>query len=94
LHSQIQSYNFQDPKEFFKNLPSPKQDETVVPFEWQIEDDYYFKYKNEEVVSGFNIEDTIDQLVIEGLEANIIHYAFVDPIIDYVEVLFSSSFQT
>jgi len=37
---------------------------------------------------------TTDQLVIEGVEANIIHYAFVDPIADYMEALFSSSFQT
>jgi len=34
LHSQIQSYNFRDPKEFLENLPSPKQEEIVLPFDW------------------------------------------------------------
>ena len=33
LHSQIQSYNFLDPKEFLENLPSPKQEEIVLPFD-------------------------------------------------------------
>lgn len=67
-----------------ENIPSPKQEEIVLLFGWQIEDDYAFKYKTEEVVLGFNIEGTVDQLVIEGLEANIIHYAFVDPIANYM----------
>ena len=47
FHFQIQSYNFQDPKEFLENLPSPKQEEIVLPFDLQIEDDYSFKHKTE-----------------------------------------------
>ena len=43
FHSQIQSYNFEDPKEFLGTLPSPKQEEIVLPFDWKIEDDYAFK---------------------------------------------------
>ena len=94
LNSQIQSYTFRDPKEFFENIPSPKQEEIVLPFDLHIADDYSFEYKIEDVVSRFNTEDKIDQLVIEGLEANIIHHAFIDPIADYIEDLFSSNFQT
>ena len=75
MHSQIQSYNFRDPKEFLENIPSPKKEEIVLPFDLQIEDDYSFKENTEEIVSGFNIEDTTNQLVIEGLEAQIIHHA-------------------
>jgi hypothetical protein len=54
LDSQIQSYNFLDPKEFLENLPSPKQEEIVLPVDLQIDDDYVFKYKAEVVDAGFN----------------------------------------
>ena len=36
LHSQIQSYNFQNPKEVFENLPSPKKEEIVLSFDLHI----------------------------------------------------------
>ena len=94
FHSKIQSYNFRDPKEFLENLPSPKQEEIVLPFDLQIEDDYDFKYNTEEIVSGFNIKDKTNQVVIEGLEAQIIHHAFDDPIANYMEIIFRSSLQT
>ena len=42
LDSQIQSYNFQDPKEFLENIPSSKQEEIVLPVNWQFDDDYVF----------------------------------------------------
>ena len=77
-----------------ENLPSPKQEEIVLPLDSHIEYDGAFKYQTEDVVSRFNIEDTTNQLVIEGLEANILHHAFIDPIVYYMEVLFSSIFQT
>ena len=54
LDSQIQSYNFLDLKEFLENLPSPKQEEIVLPVDLQIDDDYVFKYKAEVVDAGFN----------------------------------------
>ena len=77
-----------------ENLPSPKQEEIVLPFDFQFEDDYSFKHKNEEMVSRINIQNTTEQLVIEGLEAQIIHYDFDDPIENYMETIFSSSRQT
>jgi hypothetical protein len=94
LDSQIQSYNFLDLKEFLENLPSPKQEEIVLPVDLQIDDDYVFKYKAEVVDAGFNFEDAIDQLVIEDLGTNIMHHALIDPIEDYMEVHVSLSFQT
>ena len=94
LHSQIQSYNFRNPKEFFENLPSPKQEEIVLYFDMHIEDDYSFKHKTEEMVSRINIQNTTEQLVIEGLETQIIHYAFNDPIANYMENIFTSNLQT
>jgi hypothetical protein len=94
LDSQIQSYNFLDLKEFLENLPSPKQEEIVLPIDWQIDDDYVFQYKAEVVDAGFNFEDATDQLVIEDLGTNIMHHALIDPIADYMEVHVSLSFQT
>ena len=94
MHSQIQSYNFQDPKEFLENVPSQKQEEIVLPFNLHIEDDYAFKYKTGEIVSRFNIKDTTTQLVIEDLEALIIHHDFDDPIANYMEIIFSSILKT
>jgi hypothetical protein len=94
LNTQIQSYSFQHPKQFFENLQSPKPKEIVLPVDVQIDGDYVFKYKTEVVVAGFNFEDATDQLVIEDLEANIMHHALIDPIADYMEVHVSLSFQT
>jgi hypothetical protein len=94
LDSQIQSYNFLDLKEFLENLPSPKQEEIVLPVDLQIDDDYVFKYKAEVVDAWFDFEDATDQLVIEDLEANIMHHVLIDPIADYMEVHVSLSFQT
>jgi hypothetical protein len=94
VDSQIQSYNFIDPKEFLENLPSPKQEEIVLPIDLQIDDDYVFKYKAEIVDAWFDFEDATDLLVIKDLGMNIMHHAFIDPIADYMEVYVSSSFQT
>jgi hypothetical protein len=94
LDSQIQSYNFLDLKEFLENLPSPKQEEIVLPIDWQIDDDYVFQYKAEVVDAGFNFLDAIDQLGIEDLGMNIMHHAFIDPIEDYMEAHAILNFQT
>jgi hypothetical protein len=94
LNTQIQSYSFQHPKQFFENLQSPKPKEIVLPVDVQIDGDYVFQYKTEVVVAGFNFEDATNQLVIEDLEANIMHHALIDPIADYMEVHVSLSFQT
>jgi len=93
LDSQIQSYNFLDLKEFLENLPSPKQEEIVLPVDLQIDDDYVFKYKAEVVDAWFNFEDGTDLLVIEDLGMHIMHHALIDPIADYMEVYVSLSFQ-
>ena len=93
MHSQIQSYNFQNPKEFFENLPSPKQEEIIISFDLHIEDDYSFKHNTEEIVSWSNIHNSTEKLVIEGLEVNNIYHAFIDPILDYMENLFRSNLQ-
>jgi hypothetical protein len=47
LDLQIQSYSFQDPKQFFENLPSPKQEEIVLPFDFQIDESFVCKHKTE-----------------------------------------------
>ena len=77
-----------------ENLPSPKQEEIVLPFDLQIDENYFFKYKTKivELESGFNLEDTTneiihDRLIIKGLKANIINHVFIDPIPDYMEII-------
>jgi len=57
LHSQIQSYDFHDPKEFLQNLPSPSHEEIVLPFDFQIEDNHAFKEKTEELGARIVTED-------------------------------------
>jgi hypothetical protein len=94
LDSHIQSYNFQNPKQFLENLPSPNQEEIVLPFDLHIDEKCVFKYKTEtvELESRFNFEDTVDdeiihdQLVIEGLKDIVINHAFIYPITNYMEV--------
>ena len=63
LRSQIQSYNFRNPKEFFENIPSPKQEEIVLSFDLHTEDDYSFKYKTEEIVSRINIQKLYQEAI-------------------------------
>ena len=102
FYSQIQSYNFQDPKQFLENISPPKQEEIVIPFDLQIDEDYAFKYKTKtvELESGFNLEDTSDdeiihdQLVIKGLEDKVINHAFIDLVADYMEDFFSLNDQS
>ena len=94
LNSQIQSYNFICPKEFLENIPPPKKEEILLPLHLHIEDDCTFKYQTKDEVSRFNIEDKTNQLVIEGLEINIIHRSFIGIITDYMEDIFSPNFQT
>jgi hypothetical protein len=94
LDSQIQSYNFLDLKEFLENLPSPKQEEIVLPIDLQTHDEYVFKYKAEVVDAWSGLEDETDLLIIEYLGTNIMHHALIDPIADYMEAFVSLSFQT
>lgn len=47
LDYHIQSYNFQVPKQLLENLPSPKQEDIVFPFYFQIAENYVFEYDTE-----------------------------------------------
>jgi len=41
LALQIQFYSFQDPKNFLENIPSPKQDEILLPSDLQIDQIFF-----------------------------------------------------
>jgi len=90
VHSQIQPFDFQDPKEFLQSLPSPSHEAIVLPSHLQIGDKLGFKTKTEVLAAEFDIEDATVPSDTEGLEKTLPHDAFVDPIADYMEDLFSS----
>jgi hypothetical protein len=77
-----------------ENIPSPKQEEIVLPVDLQIDGDYVFKYKAEVVDAWFDFADETDLLVIEDLGTNIMHHVLIDPIADYMEVYVRSSLRT
>lgn len=91
MQSQIQSYHFRDPEEFFQNLPSPSHEEIVLPSDLQIEDNYVSKAKTEDLVAGLITKDAIVPSDQEGPEEAIPHDVFIDPIADYMELLPNSS---
>ena len=93
LQSQIQSYHFRDPEEFFQNLPSPSHEEIVLPSDLQIEDNYVyvFKAKTEDLVAGLITKEATVPSDQEGPEEAIPHDVFIDPISDYMELLLNSS---
>ena len=91
LQSQIQSYHFRDPEAFFQNLPSPSHEEIVLPSNLQIEDNYVSKAKTEDLVAGFIAKDVTVPSDQEGPEEAIPHDFFIDPIVDYMELLLNSS---
>jgi hypothetical protein len=94
VKTQIQSFNFHSPKQFYENLTSPKPKDIMSSFDLLIDDDHVFKYKTEIGDAWFDLEDAADLLVIKDLGMNIMHHVFIDPIADYMEVYVSSSFQT
>jgi hypothetical protein len=53
----LQSVNILDLKEFLENLPSPKQEEIVLPIDCRLMMIMFSKYKAEVVDAGFNFED-------------------------------------
>jgi len=101
LDSQTQSYDFQSIEDFLENLPSPRKDEIVSPFDPQNDEEWVVKNKTriEGLVSGFNFKDITDdeiihdEMVIEGLRDQAGSHVLIDPIADYLEFYFSSSFQ-
>lgn len=97
LPSLTQSYNFQDPKHFLENIPSPKQEDIVFPSNLQIDQKFAFEHKTKTkyLESRFNLENTTDEIFFAqsfnlGLQGNVINHAFTNPITNYMEVLFSS----
>jgi hypothetical protein len=59
LKTQIQSFNFQSPKQFYEKLTSPKPKDIVSPFDLLIDDDPVFKYKTEIGDAWFDLEDAL-----------------------------------
>jgi hypothetical protein len=95
LDVQIESYDFQDPKQFLESLPPPKREEIVIPFDLQIEEGYGYEPDIVELESRFNLDEEIekviqDQLVIESLKGISINYEFMDPVADYMKNISSS----
>jgi len=101
LDSQSQPYDFQSIDEFLENLPSPRRDEIVSPFDLQIDEEWVVKNKTRTVglASGFNFEDVTDnetvrdEMVIEGWRNPAVSHVFIDHIADYIEFYFSCSIQ-
>ena len=92
LHSQIQSYDFQDPKITFQNLPSPNLEKIILPANSQIEDNPAFKKRTGVLAAKFVskvIAIAIDQ---ESLEEILPHDVFVDPVANHMEAFLNSRF--
>ena len=47
LNTQIQSYSFQHPKQFYENLTSPKPKDIVLSFDFLIDEYFVSKHKSE-----------------------------------------------
>jgi hypothetical protein len=101
LDSQTQPYDFQSIDKFLENLPSPRRDEIVSPFDLQIDEEWVVmnKTQNEGLVLGFNSKDIAgdeiihEEMVIEGLRDQASSHVLIDPIADYLEFYFSPSLQ-
>ena len=101
LDSQTQPHDFQSIDEFLENLPSPRRDEIVSPFDLQNDEERVVKNKtrNEGLVLGFNSKDITgdeiihEEMVIEGLRDQASSHVLIDPIADYLEFYFSPSLQ-
>ena len=101
LDSQTQSYDFHSIEDFLENLPSPRKDEIVSPFDPQNDEEWVVKNKTriEGLVLGFNFKDITDdeiihdEMVTEGLSDQAGIHVLIDPIADYMEFYFSFSIQ-
>jgi len=98
LDSQTQPHDFQSIDEFLENLPSPRRDEIVSPFDLQIDEEWVVENKTRTagLASGFNFEDVTDnetvhdEMVREGWRNPAGSHVFIDHIADYMEFYFSS----
>jgi hypothetical protein len=65
LNTQIQSYSFQHPKQFYEQLTSPKPKDIVSSFDFLIDESFVGKHKSdvEQLQSWSDIEDTNGKLI-------------------------------
>jgi hypothetical protein len=90
LDVQIESYDFQDPKQFLESLPPPQREEIVIPFDLQIEEGHGCEPDFVELESRISLDEGIeeviqDQLVMESIKGISINYEFIDPVADYMK---------
>ena len=74
LNTQIHSYNFQSPKQFYEELTSPKPKDIVSSFDFLIEEYVVCKHKSEieQLQSWYNIEDTNGKIIhVKMLKENL-----------------------
>jgi hypothetical protein len=101
LNTQIQSYSFQHPKQFYEKLTSPKPKDIVSSFDFLIDEYFVCKHKSEieQLQSWSDIEDTNGKLIHvkmlnEYLENQQIDHIFIDPVANYMELFFSITVQS
>ena len=75
-----------------ESLPPPKQEEISLPFDVQEKDDCAFRSHTEYAVNQA-VWDADNQSVMGGTEEESPHQIFVDPILEYMEVLMDSNSQ-
>ena len=101
FNTQIQSYSFQHPKQFYENITSPKPKDIVSSFDFLIDEYFVCKHKSEveQLQSWSNIEDTNGKLIHvrmlkEYPENQQIDHIFIDPVASYMELFFSITVQS
>jgi hypothetical protein len=101
LNTQIQSYSFQHPKQFYENLTPPKPKDIVSSFDFLIDESFVCKHKAqiEQLQSWSNIEDSNGKFIhVEMLkeypENQQIDHIFIDPVANYMELFFRITVQT
>ena len=101
LNTQIQSYSFQHPKQFYENLTSSKPKDIVLSFDFLIKEYFVCKHKSEieQLQSWSNIEDMDVKLIHfrmlnEYMENQQIDHIFIDPVANYMELFFSITVQS
>ena len=101
LNTQMQSYSFQHPKQFYEKLTSPKPKDIVSSFDFLIDESFVCKHKAEieQLQSWSDMEDTDGKLIHvrmlnEYLENQPIDRMFIDPVANYMELLFSITVQS
>jgi hypothetical protein len=101
LDTQIHSYSFQHPKQFYEKLTSPKPKDIVSSFDFLIDEYVVYKHKSEieQLQSWSDIEEMNGKLIHvkilnEYPENQQIDHIFIDPVANYMELLFSITVQS